>query len=331
MSNLKKIVVLLMVSFLLSGCSLPGLGKSVKDDGIVIASGNTTERQILAEVVTQMTHHYLPELQTTLVNNLGSTMLILQSLQRKDANISGAMYTGTSLTGELGLPPTTDPAIAMKQVVLGYSENYQMVWFPSYGFANTYAFMVTRKLAETYNLKKVSDLKPYANELHAGVDTAWIKRKGDGYEDFKRLYGFDFNTVYPMEIGLVYNAVAVNKMDVVLGYSTDGRVASNDLVLLEDDLHLFPPYDASPVISKDLLRKYPELEPILLKLENEISSKTMQELNRLSDEEHQEPRTVAKKFLEDHNYFESKKTVPLAKRNLYKDVIGDILPLADKE
>lgn len=329
----KNRLSVLMVCFalLLSGCSLPGLGKSVDNDGIVIASGNTTERQILAEVVTQMIHHYQPELDTTLVNNLGSTMLIVQSLQRKDTNLSGAMYTGTSLTGELGLPPTTDAKDAMQQVVKGYAKKYDMVWFPSYGFENTYAFMVTKELANTYNLKTISDLKEHAPTLKAGVDTSWIKRQGDGYEDFKRIYGFDFGEVLPMEIGLVYNAVNAKKMDVVLGYSTDGRVSSYDLVLLEDDLHLFPPYETSPLITKELLRAHPELETILLKLEGEISSSTMQELNRRSDDDRLEPTMVAKEFLEQHDYFESKKVVPLSKRSLYKDLIRNVLPLVKED
>lgn len=327
----KRILLSLCFLLLLSGCSLPGLGKSVGNDGIVIASGNTTERQILAEIVKQMIYHYQPELETTLINNLGSTMLIVQSLQRKDTNISGAMYTGTSLTGELALEPTTDAHKAMEQVVRGYSEQFDMIWFPSYGFENTYSFMITKELSNNYNLKKVSDLKKYANTLKAGVDTSWIKRRGDGYEDFKRIYGFDFKEVLPMEIGLVYNAVDANKMDVVLGYSTDGRVASYDLVLLEDDLHLFPPYETSPVISKELLRKHPELQTILLKLENEISSKMMQELNRQSDEERLEPIMVAKKFLEEQAYFEQKKTIPLIERELYKDLIRDVLPLVKED
>lgn len=327
----KWFILTLLTTIFISGCSLPGLGKSVKDNGIVIASGNTTERQILSEVVSQMILHYLPESNVSLINNLGSTMLILQSLQRSDTNVSGAMYTGTSLTGELGLKPTRDAKEAMEQVVKGYSEKFDMLWFPSYGFENTYAFMVTRELAEKHNLKTVSDLKPIANTLNAGVDTAWIKRQGDGYEDFKKIYSFDFKSVYPMEIGLVYSAVSANKMDIVLGYSTDGRVASNDLILLEDDLHLFPPYEASPLITKDLLRNHPELETILLKLENEIDNKTMQEMNRLSDEEHQEPATIAKNFLKKNNYFEKKKTVPLRKRDLYKNIIGDVLPLVKEE
>lgn len=328
----KKIKVLcLTVVLLLSGCSFPGLGQSVSEDGIVIAGGNTTERQILAEIVSQMVTHYLPDANATLINNLGSTVLILQSLERKDTNVSAAMYTGTSLTGELGLPPTTDPKKAMEQVVKGYGETFDMVWFPSYGFENTYAFMVSRELADTYNLKTVSDLKEHASQLKAGVDTSWIDRQGDGYEDFKKLYGFDFQNVYPMEIGLVYNAVYADKMDVVLGYSTDGRIASYDLVLLEDDLHLFPPYQTSPVVTKDLLRKHPELETILLKLENELTNQDMQELNRLSDEEHLEPYTVAKNFLEENKYFKAKKIIPLSKREIYKDIVSDILSIIEEE
>lgn len=324
-------IFILMGCLFLTGCSFPGLGKSVGNDGIVVAGGNTTERQILAEMMMQMTKHYLPKSDVSLINNLGSTLLILQSLQRNDTNVSGAMYTGTSLVGELGLEPTSDANIAMEQVVKGYDEKYDMVWFPSYGFENSYAFMVSRKLAEKYDLEKVSDLKQYADTLRAGVDTSWIKRQGDGYEGFKKLYGFDFQAVLPMEIGLVYNAVYEEKMDVVLGYSTDGRISSYDLVLLEDDLHLFPPYQASPVVTKDLLRKFPDMETILLKLEGEITTSTMQELNRLSDDEHLEPYTVAEQFLIEHNYFENKKVTHLDKRELYKDIISDVLPLVERE
>lgn len=62
-----------------------------------------------------------------------------------------------------------------------------------------------------------------------------MNRKGDGYEGFKKEYGFDFGTVRPMQIGLVYDALNSEKLDVALGYSTDGRIAAYDLKVLKDD------------------------------------------------------------------------------------------------
>lgn len=311
-------LLLLSCLFLLSSCTLPGLGGSVSDDGIVIASGNTSERQILSEIIQQMVNYYLPEVKTGIINNLGSSFLIIQTIERKDANISGTMYTGTSLTGELGLPATTDPQKAYEQVVQGYYSQLDMIWFPSYGFENTYAFMVTEQFAQEHHLTKVSDLQALKDSLKVGIDIGWLDRPGDGYEAFKEKYGFEFNNISPMEIGLVYDALKNQTMDVVLGYSTDGRIQANNLVLLEDDQRLFPPYNGSPAITIDLYKRFPKLEEIILKLEGEIDSSTMQELNRQSDQEKLEAPIIAKKFLEAHNYFKDKEVIPLTERELYQ-------------
>ncbi|NMB10390.1 MAG: osmoprotectant ABC transporter substrate-binding protein [Tissierellia bacterium] len=304
----KNKVIALILSFilLLTSCSLPGLGEDAKNDGIVIAGGNTSERQILAEIVKQMIEHDMDDTNVSIMNNLGSSMLIHQAMSNKDINVSGSMYTGTSLTGELGEEPIKDPEKALEAVIDGYKTRFHRKWYPSYGFGNTYAFMVTREFAEKENIKTVSDLERLAPELRAGVDTSWMERKGDGYEAFKEIYKFDFEKVYPMEIGLVYSAVNAGEMDVVLGYSTDGRIDTYDLVVLEDDKRLFPPYDVSPVANEDILEVYPKLDEVLLKLKDTISNEDMQRMNRRSDEDLIEPKNVAKEFLEKNNYFDNK-------------------------
>ncbi|HRF51750.1 MAG TPA: glycine betaine ABC transporter substrate-binding protein, partial [Trichococcus flocculiformis] len=131
---------------------------------------------------------------------------------------------------------------------------------------------------------------------------------------FKETYGFDFQRVYPMQVGLVYDALQADEMDIVLGYSTDGRIASYDLVVLEDDLQLFPPYDASPVATKEILEAYPELEAILLKLEDTLTDELMQAMNYEVDNDLVEAQTVAQTFLEENNYFEDKEVTPLKER-----------------
>ncbi len=303
MKKLRKLLGLVLI--FLTSCSLPGIGMDTNND-VIVATGSTTERQILGNIVAQMIRHYT-DLNVGIISNLGSTTLINVAMIKGDLNVSGGMYTGTSLTGELGMKPIKDPEKALKTVQVEYLKRYNRKWYPSFGFANTYAFMVKKDLAQKYDLKKVSDLEKIKDQIKVGVDTSWINRPGDGYKGFQEIYGFSFNKLYPMEISLVYTALAENEMDVVLGYSTDGRINTYGLILLEDDKRLFPPYDCSPVATIKILEKHKELDRILLKLENSIDSETMQKLNRISDEDLVEPETLAKKFLEEHNYFEEDK------------------------
>lgn len=321
---MKRILMTLLILLSLTACSLPGLGGSAEQNDVVIASGNTTERQIMAEMIANMVRHYEPDMNVDILTNLGSSILIQQAILRNDANISSVMYTGTSLTGELAQEATTDVEKAFWTVVEGYSEQFDMVWFPSYGFDNTYAFMVSKDFAQEHDLKTISDMEKMADDLRAGIDTGWIDRDGDGYEAFKELYGFDFGNVSPMEIGLVYNAIQSGDMDVVLGYSTDGRIDAYDLVVLEDDLQLFPPYDASPVVAKSLLEAHPELETIMLKLEEAVQPEDMQALNRKSDEMKIEPQVVALEYLEENNYFEDVNPEPLKSRDRFDEILKDL-------
>ena len=153
----------------------------------------------------------------------------------------------------------------------------------------------------------ISDLKKHAKDLRVGMDSSWQNRKGDGYPGFKQEYGIHFGTVRPMQIGLVYDALNSNNLEVAVGYSTDGRIAAYDLKVLKDDKQFFPPYDASSVMKNDLLKKYPELKPTMQKLEGKISTTKMQELNYKADGQGQEPAVVAEEFLKEHNYFENDK------------------------
>lgn len=301
----KKSFLLSLVSAgVLAGCALPGLGSGSGEEGITVAGVTSTEGLIMSYVVEGMMEHYMDDMDVQVINNLGSSTVSHQALLNGDANIAGVKYTGTSLTGELGEDPITDPEKALEVVVEGFDEKFDQKWFPSYGFANSYAFMVTKETAEEYGLEKISDLEPYALEMNAGVDNSWIEREGDGYDAFLDTYGFDFNRVYPMQIGLVYDALQAGSMDIILGYSTDGRIASYDLVVLEDDLQLFPPYDASPLATNEILEAYPELEGILLRMEGMISEEQMQEMNYEADNNLKEPQVVAEEFLKENNYFE---------------------------
>jgi osmoprotectant transport system substrate-binding protein len=303
MKQILKQTILLCAIFFLASCSFPGLASNTDKNTISITGGITSEAQILASLVAGMVEHYTDK-NTAIINNLATTTINHQAMMNGDASISAARYTGTDLTTTLNLPPEKDPQKAFDIVTREFEKRYNQTWFTSYGFENTFVFLVRKDTAEKYNLKKISDLKNVADKLVAGVDTSWINRKGDGYDGFQTTYGFSFDSILPMQIGLVYDAVEAGKMDIVLGYSTDGRIASYDLVMLEDDLRFFPPYDAASVVDNEILKETPQLKEALRKLGNTISTEEMQKLNYEADNNLIEPSVVAERFLKAHRYFE---------------------------
>ncbi|MFD1317510.1 osmoprotectant ABC transporter substrate-binding protein [Loigolactobacillus zhaoyuanensis] len=298
----KLTLLFLSLVTVLSGCGFPGLSSSSKDT-VKIAAQNTTEQQIMAAVIQQMIEHY-SDLNTAVISNLGSGTVSFQAQKRGDADLTAIRYNGTDMQTILNESGETDPAKVDQIVRKEFKDKYHMTYFPSYGFADTYQFMVTQKFAKEHNLNTVSDLKEVAPSMKVGIDQIWMNRKGDGYDDFQKQYGFSFGRVYPMQIGLVYNALASGKMDAVLGYSTDGRIGSYNLKLLKDDLHYFPPYEASVVVNDSALKRHPQLKGILRRLDGKFPLKTMQKLNYQVDNNLQEPAVVARNFLKQHNYFE---------------------------
>nr|WP_077212182.1 osmoprotectant ABC transporter substrate-binding protein [Bacillus dakarensis] len=304
MKKKNSFVLILTVAFtmLLSGCSLPGLSGPAKNT-VAVGTLGTSESQIMGNIVRLMIEHY-SDAQVEMVNNLGSSIVQHQAMLNGDIDISATRYTGTDLAGALAMEPEKDPEKALEIVQREFQEQFDQTWFDSYGFANSYAFTVTSELAEKHNLETVSDLEPLVDDLKLGVDNSWLKRKGDGYEGFVAEYGFEFGETFPMQVGLVYQAAANGKMDVVLAYTTDGRIKAFDLKVLEDDKRFFPPYDTSLVARNDVLKQHPELEDILQKLSGKISTEKMQELNYEADGKMKEPSVIAKEFLEEHDYFE---------------------------
>ncbi|WP_314063451.1 osmoprotectant ABC transporter substrate-binding protein [uncultured Vagococcus sp.] len=274
-----------------------------KDDTITVSGGVTSESQILGNIVVELLTHYTDK-QVVFLNNLGSANMMQAAMERGDLDIASPRYTGTDLVGTLNLPIEKDPDKALQLVQKEFQDRYQFKWFPSYGFSNQFTFMVTKETADKYGLTKVSDLQKYADHLNLGTDQTWYKREGDGYQSFTEAYQMTFKRVYPMQVGLLYDALAINELDVILGYSTDGRVDSYDLVMLEDDQIFFPPYTCSLVATEKVLQENPELAGILSKLENTINTEMMQKMNGESDSQLIEPALIAKQFLEAHHYFE---------------------------
>src|SRR6201996_8375839 len=117
----------------------------------------------------------------------------------------------------------------------------------------------------------------YGSRLLAGFTPEFMGRK-DGDIGLRSVYGLPIRTVVISD-AVMYKAIYDGHLDVISGYSTDGRLKAYDLVVLEDDKKIFPPYYAAPVIRKNILAKYPELAPVLNKLAGKINDSIMTLLN----------------------------------------------------
>ena len=309
MKNIKYIFIVLALSLIvLSGCGLPGLGDSNSKDSVKITATESSETKIVANIEKLMIEHYTNgDIKPIIIGNLGSSIVQHNALMRGDANMSAVRFTGTELTSVLDAPPTRDANKAMDESQRLFKKKYDEKFYHSLGFANTYAFMVTKETAKKYHLEKVSDLEKYKDQLRLGMDTQWMNRAGDGYPAFQKEYGFKFKSARPMQIGLVYDALKNKKLDIAVGYSTDGRIAAYNLKILKDDRNFFPPYDGSPLATEELIKDHPEIDKALTKLENTISTKEMQKLNYEADGKGKEPAVIAEEFIKKHNYFEDKK------------------------
>lgn len=135
----------------------------------------------------------------------------------------------------------------------------------------------------------------YGSKLTAGFTPEFMGRQ-DGNLGLHRVYGLKIHTVVISD-AVMYKAAYEKQLDVISGYSTDGRLKAFKLIVLKDDKHIFPPYYAAPIVRDDALQKFPELESTLNLLAGKINDSIMTELNYRTDYLHQSPEHVAKDFL----------------------------------
>jgi osmoprotectant transport system substrate-binding protein len=100
-----------------------------------------------------------------------------------------------------------------------------------------------------------------------------------------------------MDLGLLYRALEAKQVDIVAGSNTDGLIAALGLVVLEDDKHYFPPYDAVPIVRPQALHDIAGMEIALQRLSGRITTEDMRRMNYDVDGKKQDAADVAREFL----------------------------------
>jgi osmoprotectant transport system substrate-binding protein len=211
-------------------------------------------------------------------------------------------YTGTAYTVYAG---GTDPAVMSDSArVLAAVRTYDSAehglrWLAPIPFNDTYTLLMRRRSAQE---RKIGTLSALAAAVNAGtpltiaVDAEFFERP-DGLKALLARYRFPGARVLKLDAGLAYQALVDGKVDVAMGYSTDGRISAYDLISLEDDLRFFPAYNPAAVVRAELLARHPEIASILERLNARLTTDVIRRLNAEVDQEHHDPRNVARRWL----------------------------------
>jgi osmoprotectant transport system permease protein len=282
-----RLLCLVLIVATLASCS--------RGERIVIGSKNFSEQVILGEMLAQQIErktHLAVDRQL----NLGGTLVCHDALAagQIDAYVE---YTGTALTAILKQPPVNDSKAAYQKVKDPYESRFGLEWTEPLGFNDTFAIIVRKSDAEKFNLKTISDAAPHTANWVAGFGYEFIERE-DGYPGLAKLYNLRFPaSPRVMDLGLTYKAVADHQVDFIAGNSTDGLISALGLVVLDDDKHYFPSYDAAPVVRDAVIRKHPEVREALRALGGKISEDQMRKMNYAVDGEHKDVKEVVREFL----------------------------------
>ena len=273
----------------------PSLLAKPEKENLIIAGKLGPEPEILANMYKILIEEKT-DMTVTVKPNFGKTTFLYEALKKGDIAIYPE-FTGTVTESLLKPTPQVnhDPEAVYQAARDGIKKQDKLALLKPMAYQNTYAVAVPKKIAQEYGLKTISDLKKVEGHLKAGFTLEFNDRE-DGNKGLQKLYGLHLQ-VSTMEPALRYQAIQSGDIQITDAYSTDAELARYDLVVLQDDKQLFPPYQGAPLMKEALLKKHPELEGILNQLAGKITAEQMSQMNYQVGVEGKSANQVARDFL----------------------------------
>jgi len=260
---------------------------------VVIGAKTFTEQYILADIMAGRLAR-ATALSVETVPSLGSTVAF-DALRGGDIDVY-VDYSGTIWATVMKRETEASDRAGVLQAVESYlAETHGITVAAALGFENTYALAMRRGDAERLGIRSISDLAAHAAKLSMGGDYEFFGRAE--WRALQSRYGLEFAQRRSMDPSLMYQAVQQATVDVVSAFSTDGRIEAFDLVVLEDDRHAIPPYDALILVGARLAREEPEAVAALASLAGTIDADAMRRMNLGVDRDGRSPSEVAARFL----------------------------------
>lgn len=243
---------------------------------VVVASKPFGESYLLAEIFARLLEARGVPVERR--PGLGSTEVIFGGLREGGVDVYPE-YTGTGLLAILGETPSGSPGEVFRRVSREFRSRWGVEWLPPLGFENSYAVSVRRATADSLGLRTLSDLARVGGGLVGGFSPDFLGRE-DGLPGLREVYGLELRDTRALLQAVKHTALRSGDVDVIDAYTTDALLTDPGIVVLEDDLGFFPPYEAAPLVGSRLRREVPGAVAALAELAGQLDEPLMRTLNR---------------------------------------------------
>ncbi|QNE42788.1 glycine betaine ABC transporter substrate-binding protein [Frigoribacterium sp. NBH87] len=299
---------------LLAGCGLqpatafvpavaPGSIEAIEglpdDASLTVTTKNFTEQLILGKIAVLAAK--AAGFDVTDMTNVPGSVAVRQLMLDGDADMTYE-YTGTAwltyLGEAAGIPDQEEQYFAVRDADVANG----LVWLPPAPLNNTYAMAVrSEAVPELGDVDSLSDIAALPVEQRTFCVEAEFNSRADGFAPMLERYGLELgaadgvptSNVSILDTGTVYEATDRGRCNFGEVFTTDGRIDSLDLAVLDDDQGFFPAYNVAPVFSAEALEETPELADVFDAISPSLTDEELRTLNRRVDVEGEEPADVA--------------------------------------
>jgi osmoprotectant transport system substrate-binding protein len=291
MNRKVSILVVLLVGMVLAAGCITG------DDGekrVVIGSKLFNEQYIVAHMAALLLEEQGYDVEVK--EGLGGTSVNYEALKKGQIDCY-LEYTGTAynVIFKAEAPEVWDVDDIYAYVENAFTVEDDITIAADIGFRDDYAIAVHLDWAQQMGVTRISELSAYIDGMEIGTDPEFASR-ADGLPQMLKVYGFTFGKVNQMQPTLMYEAMKNDQVDAISAYTTDARVDMYGLLLLEDDLMAFPPYNAILIVNDEIAQDADAMAA-LAQLAGLVDTDTMRALNYEYDVEKREAEDIARDFL----------------------------------
>jgi osmoprotectant transport system substrate-binding protein len=312
MKHLKTLTTIFLAIFMLVGCTTES-NEEVKAP-VTIATMIDSEGSVLGQMIMQVLN--ANGIETIDRINFGTPDILRVALENGEVDLV-VDYTGS---GQYYHPEDATDTTIWNDPIKGYEftakldlEKKNIVWLTPSPANNTESIAVKREFSEEF---EIVDLEQLAAYINAGnpfklIASASFIENQLGLLGFEEAYEFKLTNdqIISLSSGntaemLKALSESTNDVNASLVYGTDGALDKLNLVVLEDPKHIPPVYLPAPVIRKEVLDIYPEIEILLKPIFESLSLEVLQVLNAKVAYDGEDAASVAKAYLEENNFIQ---------------------------